>query len=272
MKIHVSDISSLCFPENVNISRDDCEMRANIKARVRENIGEAKSKTRRRSVRTVLLVAAAAAILTTAAFAISRFSVNKEMPQDAVSGHWTELDENGNILNDQEIVFPDAGMVLSFEGPQQQYNIPQFRCFWLPSEPNFGVTDSEGWTNHLSDTGEGVSIPYDITVSNVNTGNMRYVLSGDVEIISEEHINNWYILKLTSDYTGTGFAYENNRANYIIMFDEVRGFFLEIGGTLDIEVLGHIADEIEITESDVPQHKKENSYSENIGCIDVGRG
>ena len=101
---------------------------------------------------------------------------------------------------------------------------------------------------------------------------MRYVLSGDVEVISEEHIDDWYILKLTSDYTGTGFAYENNRANYIIMFDEVRGFFLEIGGTLDIEVLGHIADEIEITESNVPQPKIENSYSENIGCIDVGRG
>ena len=272
MKIHVSDISSLCFPENVNISRDDSELRGKIKARVRENIGETKCTHRSRTLRTVLIAAAVAAILTTAAFAISMCSITPEMTQDAVSGHRIELDENGSTLNDQKIDFPDAGMVLRIEGPQEQYNVPQFRCFWLPSEPNAGVTDSHGWTSYLGNTGEGASIPYVISVSNVNSGDVRYVLNGDVEVISEEHMNNWYILKLTSDYTGTGFVFENNRANYILMFDEVRGFLLKIEGTLDMEVLEHIAEEIEITENNVPQSERYNSYAEDIGYIDLGRG
>lgn len=272
MKIHVSDISSLCFPEDVNISRDDSEMRANIKARVRENIGETKSVHTGRTLRTVLIVAAVATILTTAAFAISMYSLKSELTQDAVSGHRIELDENGNTLNSQKIDYPDAGMVLSVEGPQEEYNVPQFRCFWLPSEPTAGVTDSDGWSSYLGNMGEGASIPYVISASNVNFGNTRYVLNGDVEVISEEYINNWYILQLTTDYTGTGFVFENNRANYMILFDEVRGFLVKIEGTLDMEVLEHIADELEITESNIPQSERYNNYSEDIGYIDLRRG
>ena len=134
------------------------------------------------------------------------------------------------------------------------------------------AADAEGWTNYLSDSGEGGSIPYIINIYSVNTGNCRYVLNGKPAVVREEYWGDWYVLEISSDYSESktiGF-YDNDRANYILLFDEVRGYLAMVSGTSDMDTLEHIAQELEIRESDRPY--EEPAYTEIIGCIDVGRG
>ena len=61
-----------------------------------------------------------------------------------------------------------------------------------------------------------------------------------------------------------------DEANYILLFDESRGYLVIISGTSDMETLEHIAQGLEIRESDIP--KRENNLAADIGAIDVGRG
>jgi hypothetical protein len=190
----------------------------------------------------------------------------------AETGYWRELDEQGKILNEHKVSFPDAGMVLTFEGPAERKNQPEFRCFYLPSEANFGYTDAEGWSEYLSDQGEGADIPYIVSAGNVRSGNHKRVINGEVTLVKEEDWDGWRVTELTSDYTSCTGRWAYERANYVLLFNSEKGWLIQISGTADLETLEHIARELEIRDSGRPAFSGEDDAVESIGILDPGRG
>ncbi|MGI5977586.1 MAG: hypothetical protein ACOX68_07830 [Candidatus Limivicinus sp.] len=271
MELLISDVSSLCFSDNIDInSSEELDMTERIRASVMAQISDRKPVKHRKFIRIFLIAAAAAALLTTAAFAISSFVMNKTATDEAVSGRWTKLDDEGNIIFDQEVSFPDAGMVFTFTGSEERHNEPEFRAFWLPECNITGVTDEGGWTSYLCDEGKEGSLPFLIQASGVIAGNSKFVLNGDVNVISEEEKDGWEITKLVSDYTDTSIKWDGNKVNYVLMFNPEMGYLVRVGGTSDMEIIEKIADNLEIRESDRPPF--ESGVSENIGMLDIGRG
>ena len=272
MELLISDISSLCFSDDIDITvSEDLDMTERIRASVMAQIKDTKPQKHRKPIRVFLIAAAVAALLTTAAFAISRFVMNKTETDETVTGRWTKLDDEGNIILDQEIDFPDAGMVFTFTGPEERHNEPEFRALWLPEGDIEGNTDDDGWTWYLCDKGDGKgSLPFLIQASNVNTGNSKFVLNGNVSIISEEEKDGWEITKIVCDYTDTSFKWDGNEANYVLMFNPEMGYLVRVGGTSDLETIEKIAENLEIRESDSPPF--DSGMTETIGMLDIGRG
>ena len=272
MKIQISDLMNDCCPQDVDLGQEDKELTRRINAAVMEKLGTAKPRRRgNKIVRTLLLVAAIAALMGTVAYAASAWRMKTEPVDEPVSGRWYVVDESGKVLEDQKISFPDAGMVLSFDGPAERSNQPEYRCWYLPSAANFGYTDAEGWATYLSDQGSGPDLPYIIGASTVRN-NHRSVINGTVTVVKEDDWDDWHLIELTSDYTDCTLHWAYERANYVLLFNAEKGWLVQITGTSDLETLEHIARELEIRDSGERPYYDSDSYSEGIGQIDPGRG
>lgn len=270
MKLKISELCSGCCPENVTLGTPDAELAARIKAKTLKKIGVQPARRHVR-VRTLLLAAAIAAFFGSAACAIARYSMNLQDVRDqdeVVSGHITEINKNGEVVNDETLYFPDAGLLLTFTGPDESYNSPEFKANYLPSEPTNGIGRGE-WTTYLCNDGKGNIMPYLITAKNVDTGNDKGVLNGKTEIVKQENWDGWEITEIVSDYTESSFA-NWEIVNYIFMFDPARGYLVQVSGTDSMETLEKIAENLEIRESDTPPF--ESPFSEEIGILDLGRG
>ena len=270
MKLKISELCSGCCPENVTLGTSDAELAARIKAKTLRKIGVQPTRRRVR-VRTLLLAAVIAAFFGSAAYAIARYSMNLQDVRDqdeVVSGHITEINKNGEVVNDETLYFPDAGLLLTFTGPDESYNSPEFKANWLPSAATHRVYRGE-WTHYLCNDGEGSIMPYLIIAGNVNTGDSKGVLNGKTEIVKQENWDGWEITEIVSDYTESSFA-NWEIVNYIFMFDPARGYLVKVCGTDSMETLEKIAENLEIRESDTPPF--ESPFSEEIGILDLGRG
>ncbi len=275
MQIRISDLMDENCPADVTIGGEDKAMARRIHASVMEKIGVPAQKphrTGKKTLRTLLLVAAIAALMSTAAYAVSGYVMNLRGTDGPERGKWVELAADGTVLNEQKLIFPDAGMVLSFEGPQEIRSTPEFRCWYLPSEATLGWTDGDGWSAYLSDNGEGRSIPYVIAVGNVRPGNFRSVINGEVTLVKEDDWGEWHLTELTSDYTNCTQHWAYDRANFVLLFNAEKGWLVEITGTDELEVLEHIARELEIRDSGEMPYYAGSGYTEGIGMIDPGRG
>ena len=221
--------------------------------------------------RAFLLAAALVLAFGTAAFALAGYgmSLRKPTAEDAlVSGFRYEEVVDGKVWNSEILAYPDAGMVFTFACPEESSRTAEFRCFWLPREATEGLTDADGWTKRLF-CGVGDSIPYSITTYDALRDGFQLVLSGDVSVVKEERWGGWKVLEVTSDYTKLPVsAYD--RANYILLFDESRGFLVVISGEETPETLEHIAREMEIRESATA--KGEHPDAAMIGLLDLARG
>ena len=99
MKVYITDICGDICPENVTIGAADEARAARIKAAVFENIGAAAPEKkghapREKTVRTLLLAAAIATLLTATAYAVASFTMNRrdvpaERPSPAAGRSWT---------------------------------------------------------------------------------------------------------------------------------------------------------------------------------------
>ena len=147
----MTDICSQLCPESMSFSGKDRAVTERVKAEVFSELGVSYRPRAGRILRTAIIAAAMVSLFVGGAFAISRYFMDFEKaPEESVSGYWTEYSEAGEILEQQEHVFPDAGMIFNFTGPEEQVGVPEFRCFWLPEEPDAGGTDAEGWTGYLA--------------------------------------------------------------------------------------------------------------------------
>ena len=95
------------------------------------------------------------------------------------------------------------------------------------------------------------------------------MLSGDVSVVIKEHLGGWKLLEVTSDFSKLIYP-TCDRANYILLFQKTTGYLVLISGELDMETLEHIAYEMEIRESDIPN--VEHTGGPLIGTIDLARG
>ena len=275
MQIRISDLMDKSCPVEIELGAEDKAMSRRIHDAVMAKIGETQPKPRRtgrKTLRTLLLVAVIAALMGTVAYAASGWFMNLRKTGTAETGYWREVDEKGEILTEYKISFPDAGMVLTFEGPTERKNQPEFRCFYLPSEANFGFTDEEGWAEYLSDQGEGADIPYIISAGNVRAGNHKRIINGEVTLVREEDWAGWHITELSSDYTHCTQRWAYERANYVLLFNSEEGWLIMVSGTDPLDTLEHIARELEIRDSGRPAFSGEDSAVESIGILDPGRG
>ncbi|MBR1567148.1 MAG: hypothetical protein IJ649_10355 [Oscillospiraceae bacterium] len=275
MQIRISDLMDDSCPTDVRLGAEDKEMARRINASVMQKIGAERPKPRKtakRTARTLLLVAVIAALMGTVAYAASGWFMGLKKAEEPVTGHYRAVDEDGNLKTDYKLSYPDAGMVLTFEGPEERTNQPEFRCFYLPSEADFGFTDAEGWATYLSDSGKGASIPYIVSASNVRAGNHRRIINGEVTTVKEETWGDWQVTELTSDYTHCTQHWAYEKANYVLLFNSEKGWLIMVSGTDDLETLEHIASELEIRDSGEPAFSGEDNAIESIGILDPGRG
>lgn len=277
MKIRISDLMDYNCPESVSLGARNKDMARRIESMVMKKIDVEQPKPhriRKKTLRTLLLAAVIAALLGTAAYAVSGWFMSMKKTDETVTGYWRAVDAAGNLTDEQKIVFPDAGMILSFEGPKERRNRPEFRCWYLPSEASFGYTDEEGWTQYLSDQGGGTGpeIPYIVSAGNVRAGNFKTVINGDVTLAKEEDWGDWHITMLTSDYTGCEGRWLYERANFVLLFNAEKGWLVSVTGTDPLDTLEHIARELEIRDSGEPAFTGEDNMVESIGMIDPGRG
>ena len=264
-------------PENVELGAADTDRTRRIESMVMNKIGAEQPKSRRirkKTLSTLLLAAVLALLLGTAACAVSGWFMNMKKTDEPVTGYWRAVDAAGKLTDEQKIIFPDAGMVLSFEGPKERMNRPEFRCWYLPSEASFGYTDEEGWTQYLSDQGGGTGsdIPYIVSAGNVRAGNFRTVINGEVTLVKEEDWGDWHVTVLTSDYTDCKGRWVYERANFVLLFNAGKGWLVSVTGTDPHETLERIARELEIRDSGEPAFDGEDNMVESIGMIDPGRG
>ena len=273
MKTRITDLAADCCPEKINLGKPDEALALRITNRVQGRLGIDAAPRRRRSKlpRAFLLAAALVLAFGTAAFALAGYgmSLRKPTAEDTlVSGFRYEQIVDGRVWNSEILAYPDAGMVFTFACPEESSRTAEFRCFWLPREATEGTTDAEGWTKRLFCDG-GDRIPYSITTFDSLRDGFQLVLSGDVSVVKEERWGGWKVLEVTSDYTKLPVsAYD--RANYILLFDESRGFLVVISGEETPETLEHIAREMEIRESAAT--KAEHPDTAMVGLLDLARG
>ena len=275
MQIRISDLMEDSCPTDVRLGAEDKDMAKRINASVMAKIGAEQPKphrTAKRTARTLLLVAVIAALMGTVAYAASGWFMGLKKTDEPVSGYYRKVDADGNLTTDVKLSYPDAGMVLSFEGPAERKNQPEFRCFYLPSEANFGFTDEEGWTYYISDQGEGAVLPYIVSAANVRAGNHRRIINGAVTTVKEEFWGDWQVTELTSDYTNCTWQWSYEKANYVLLFNSEQGWLVMVSGTDDLDTLEHIARELEIRDSGEPAFAGEDDTVESIGILDPGRG
>ena len=98
MKIQISDLMNDCCPQDVVLGQEDKEMTRRINAAVIKKLGTAKPRRRgNKIVRTLLLVAAIAALMGTAAYAANAWRMKTEPVDEPVSGRWYVVDEDGKV-------------------------------------------------------------------------------------------------------------------------------------------------------------------------------
>ena len=219
MKTRITDLVQDCYPENINIGEYDAALVARITDRVQDRLGVKNSQSRRirKLPRAFLLAAVFALAFGTVAFAIAEYTLSHRKPsadEDIVSGFRYEEVVDGKVWNSEILAYPDAGMIFTFNCPEEITSTPEFRCFWLPQEATEGITDEQGWTKRLfCDLGD--AIPYCISTIDYIRDGLQLVISGDVSVVKEERLGDWELLEVTSDYRSLPYrTYE--RANYII--------------------------------------------------------
>lgn len=303
MKIHISDISAL-LPTEMPEVMEDRELSEKIKADVFQKIGIEQKKSKvRKPLRIVLIAAAITALLTVTGLAASTFTMdNKEVQEgEKVSGVHDFWNSDNNTWEEVELEYPHAGMTFQFDGPDIKPNFPELRANWLPCMPNqahicgeeasddidkleytktFGGIKMKTWTGSMrydptiqdgryipGDDGDilysvGVHQPLDY---------MTYVLEGDVTVTKEEDWENWHVIMLSSNYKKLcGY---DHIINYVYMFDEATGYFVDVAGAADLETLEKIARNLEIRESDIPYPEPPAEEPKAQICImDLGRG
>ena len=266
MKIHLTDTSFLCCPEEMRTETPPEGLTERVMNSVMAEIKPEKGK---KVLRTALIAAVIAALMTAAAFAAVHYSLLFEKADETIKTESIVYGENGEILDWRKEYIPEAGLKLSVTGPDGEYYLPEFRCYYLPHEPQFACTDSEGWTNFIIDSAENYAIPFNIYVQPLSKGVNEFIITGKPEIIGEKYWDDWYVLSVTSDYKGSEhYFYANDRLNYVILLNEEKGWMINVVGSDSVEELEKIAAGLEIRESG----RLYNNISESSGCSVIGVG
>lgn len=283
MQIRISDLMDDCCPEGVELGTADAALTQRIKADVLNRIKNGNAQSKRRNVTRILLLAAAIATLMTAtAFAAGLFGMRREtVPTGEVpSGYWRFYDDEGKLVEEQKFVYPDAGLVFSFTGPDRPRYQLEVKPGWLPEGEHYdkcfrsGYT-GDGWGNGFGTCCSCDHIPCQIFASEVDTRERMSVLNAEPVTIEEETWDNWKVTKVVADYSSTEWSSLNKYwsiVNYILMFDQEQGILVTVQGVDSMDTLEKIAKNLEIRETDTPVPQGDPRDEIQIGMMDIGRG
>ena len=279
MQIRITELMGVCCPERAEPGKRDAELVRRIEREVFIKLNMDRRRLRRRNIiRTVLIAAVIAALMTVTAFAAGLFSMERHKVEEGeeVSGYWRFYDKEGNLTEQQEWTYPEASIVFTFYGPEEEYNMPEFRFGWLPEEGEHYEEQksmSEGWMYSYGLMCQCDIIPCQAGVMSVPVKGYRGVLNGEATVLKEEVWDCWDVTEIQVDYSNCTTVRWPKPVNYIYMFDQERGYLAYVRGCDGMETLEKIAKNMEIRESDTPNTSYGNPLDEiQIGIFDLGRG
>ena len=279
MQIRITDLTEGCCPERAEPGKRDAELVRRIEREVFIKLNmDRRRLCRRKIIRTVLIAAVIAALMTVTAFAAGLFTMERHKVEEGeeVSGYWRFYDQEGNLTEQQEWTYPEASIVFTFYGPEEEYNMPEFRFGWLPEEGEHYEEQksmSEGWMYSYGLMCQCDIIPCQAGVMSVPVKGYRGVLNGEATVLKEEVWDCWDVTEIQVDYSNCTTVRWPKPVNYIYMFDQERGYLAYVRGCDGMETLEKIAKNMEIRESDTPNTSYGNPLDEiQIGIFDLGRG
>ena len=279
MQIRITDLTEGCCPERAEPGKRDAELVRRIEREVFIKLNMDRRRLRRRNIiRTVLIAAVIAALMTVTAFAAGLFSMERHKVEEGeeVSGYWRFYDKEGNLTEQQEWTYPEASIVFTFYGPEEEYNMPEFRFGWLPEEGEHYEEQksmSEGWMYSYGLMCQCDIIPCQAGVMSVPVNGYRGVLNGEATVLKEEVWDCWDVTEIQVDYSNCTTVRWPKPVNYIYMFDQERGYLAYVRGCDGMETLEKIARNMEIRESEAPDPSYGSPLDEiQIGIFDLGRG
>lgn len=283
MQIRISDMMDECCPEMVELGTANAQLTGRIKNNVMGKIKNEGVHTKRKKViRTVLMVAAIATLMTATAFAAGIFSMNLEkVPEGEIpGGYWRFYDDEDKLVEEYKFIYPDAGLVFTFTGPDSPRHQLEIKPGWLPEDEHYDRCfrlnyNKDGWGRSFGLMCSCEDIKCQILAENVEPGNAKHVLNAEPVTIEEESWDNWKVTKVVADYSNTDWSSLNKYlsiVNYILMFDEGTGILVTVRGTDSMETLEKIAKNLEVRETDtlVPQGNPLDEIQ--ISFIDIARG
>lgn len=283
MQIRISDLMDDCCPEGVELGTADEQLTRRIKADVLNKIKNGNARPRRRNVTRILLLAAVIATLMTAtAFAAGLFGMRREtVPAGEIpSGYWRFYDDTGKLVEEQKLVYPDAGLVFTFTGPDRPRYQLEVKPGWLPEGEHYDQCfrsdyAGDGWGNGFGAFCSHDHIPCQIFAYEVDTRGRMSVLNAEPVTIEEENWDTWKVTKVVADYSNTEWSRLNKYlsiVNYILMFDEEQGILAVVRGEDSMDALEKIAKNLEIRETDTPMPQGSPQDEIQISMMDIGRG
>lgn len=283
MQIRISDIMDSCCPEGVELGTVDAALTQRVRENVMNKIKSGNARHRRRNMTRILLLAAVIATLMTAtAFGAGIFGMYREtVPADEIpSGYWRFYDDEGKLVEEQKHIYPDAGLIFTFTGPDRPRYQLEIKPGWLPEGEHYDKCfrsdyTGDGWGNGFGTFCSHDHIPCQIFAYEVDTGGRRSVLNAEPVTIEEETWDNWKVTKVVADYSNTEWSGLNkwlSLVNYILMFDEEQGILAVIRGEDSMDTLEKIAENLEIRETDTPVPQSNPLDEIQIGILDIGRG
>ncbi len=279
MQIRITDLTEGCCPERAEPGKRDAELTRRIERDVFMKLNIDGRQVRRRNiVRIALIAAVIAALMTVTAFAAGLFTMERHQVEkgEEVSGYWRFYDQEGELTEQQEWTYPEASIVFTFYGPEEEYNMPEFRFGWLPEEGEHYEEQksmSEGWMYSYGLMCQCDIIPCQAGVMSVPVNGYRGVLNGEATVLKEEVWDCWDVTEIQVDYSNCTTVRWPKPVNYIYMFDQERGYLAYVRGCDGMETLEKIARNMEIRESDTPNTSYGNPLDEiQIGIFDLGRG
>ena len=283
MQIRISDQMEDCCPEGVALGAADEQLTQRIKAEVLNKIKDGDRKPRRRNGTRILLLAAVIATLMTAtAFAAGLFGMRREtVPADEIlSGYWRFYEDEGKLVEEQKLIYPDAGLVFTFTGPDRPRYQLEIKPGWLPKGEHYDQCfrsdyAGDGWGNGFGAFCSHDHIPCQIFAYEVDTRGRMSVLNAEPVTIAEETWDQWKVTKVVADYSNTEWSSMNKYwsiVNYILMFDEEQGILAVVRGEDSMDTLEKIAKNLEIWETDTPMPQGSPQDEIQISMMDIGRG
>lgn len=279
MQIRITDLTEGCCPERAEPGKRDAELVRRIEREVFMKLNlDGRQLRRRNIIRTVLIAAVIAALMTVTAFAAGLFTMelHKVEEGEEVSGYWHFYDQEGELTEQQEWTYPEASIVFTFYGPEEEYNMPEFRFGWLPEEGEHYEEQksmSEGWMYSYGLMCQCDIIPCQAGVMSVPVNGYRGVLNGEATVLKEEVWDCWDVTEIQVDYSNCTTVRWPKPVNYIYMFDQERGYLAYVRGCDGMETLEKIARNMEIRESEAPDPGYGSPLDEiQIGVFDLSRG
>ena len=279
MQIRITDLMEGCCPERAEPGSRDTELTRRIERDVFMKLNLDGRQLRSRNILRIALIAAViAALMTVTAFAAGLFTMelHKVEEGEEVSGYWRFYDQEGELTEQQEWTYPEASIVFTFYGPEEEYNMPEFRFGWLPEEGEHYEEQksmSEGWMYSYGLMCQCDIIPCQAGVMSVPVNGYRGVLNGEATVLKEEVWDCWDVTEIQVDYSNCTTVRWPKPVNYIYMFDQERGYLAYVRACDGIETLEKIARNMEIRESEAPDPGYGSHLDEiQIGVFDLSRG